>query len=80
MSHIFFIAGLHFGQKKIIEYEKDYRPFETIEQHDNELVKRWNEKVKKRFRLGFRRFLFWQRFIAHCRAIKRNQKFGDGKP
>lgn len=47
MSETFFIADLHFGHKKVIEFEKKHRPFATIEEHDEELVKRWNGRVKK---------------------------------
>lgn len=47
MSETFFIADLHFGHKKIIEFEKEHRPFSTIEEHDEELVRRWNDKVRK---------------------------------
>lgn len=47
MSETFFIADLHFGHKKIIEFEKEHRPFATIEEHNEELIKRWNEKVTK---------------------------------
>jgi len=48
MSNIFFIADLHFGHKKVIEFEKEHRPFATIEEHDDELVKRWNSRVTKK--------------------------------
>jgi len=48
MSNIFFIADLHFGHKKVIEFEKDHRPFATIEEHDEELVRRWNGRVSKK--------------------------------
>lgn len=42
----FLIADTHFGHKKVIVFEKDFRPFETIEQHDDELVYRWNSVVR----------------------------------
>lgn len=48
LNRTFFIADTHFGHTKIIEYEKEYRSFDTIEQHDRELVYRWNSVVKKR--------------------------------
>lgn len=48
MNETFFIADLHFGHKKVIEFEKEYRPFLTIEEHDEELVKRWNTRVTKK--------------------------------
>ena len=48
MSEVFFIADIHFGHKKVIEFEKEHRPFATIEEHDEELVRRWNAKVTKK--------------------------------
>jgi calcineurin-like phosphoesterase family protein len=53
----FFISDTHFGHKNIIKFDgtKDYRPFATIEEHDAELIRRWNSVVGKRdnvFHLG----------------------------
>jgi calcineurin-like phosphoesterase family protein len=46
MAHeIFMIGDLHFGHKNIITFEPEARPFETIEEHDEELVRRWNSVV-----------------------------------
>lgn len=39
----FFISDLHLGHEKVIKF--DNRPFSSIEDHDNTIVKRWNEKV-----------------------------------
>lgn len=47
MSTVLFIADLHFGHRSIINFERTYRPFATIEEHDAELVRRWNKKVRK---------------------------------
>lgn len=48
MSEVYFIGDTHFGHKGIIQFSetKPFRPFETIEEHDAELVKRWNIVVK----------------------------------
>jgi len=46
MPEIFLIADTHFGHKNILEFEKERRPFSCIEEHDEELVRRWNETVK----------------------------------
>lgn len=48
MNSIFIIADTHFGHKKIIQFESARRQFETIEQHDAELVRRWNAVVGKK--------------------------------
>lgn len=49
MSTTFFIGDTHFGHKGIINFEstRPYRPFDTIEQHDEGLIMRWNSVVKK---------------------------------
>jgi len=47
-SSVFFISDTHFGHKAIIWFEKEHRPFQTIEEHDEELIQRWNSIVGKR--------------------------------
>lgn len=46
MNRVFVIADTHFGHKKIIGFEAKHRPFATVEEHDAELVRRWNAAVK----------------------------------
>ena len=46
MMHKYVIGDTHFGHHNIIKFESEARPFETIEEHNEELVKRWNETVK----------------------------------
>lgn len=48
MNKIFVISDTHFGHRKIVEFEKEHRPFATIEEHDAELVRRWNAVVGKK--------------------------------
>ena len=48
MKTTFFISDTHFGHANIIKHEPVLRPFKTIDEHDEELVKRWNAKVKPR--------------------------------
>jgi calcineurin-like phosphoesterase family protein len=48
MSTVFFAADPHFGHAKLLAYESDARPFETIAEHDDALVARWNATVGKR--------------------------------
>lgn len=45
MGKVFFTADLHFGHENVIKF--DARPFETVEEMDEELIRRWNEKVGK---------------------------------
>ena len=43
MGQIFFTSDLHFGHVNCMSY--DGRLFKTIEEHDEELIRRWNDKV-----------------------------------
>lgn len=46
MNRIFVIADTHFGHTKLLDYESVHRPFASITEHDEELVRRWNATVK----------------------------------
>ena len=41
----FFTADLHIGHKNIIKFEQAYRPFASIEEHNESIVDRWNAVV-----------------------------------
>ena len=45
MNQVFFTADLHFGHENVIQF--DNRPFESVEEMDTELMRRWNNKVEK---------------------------------
>lgn len=40
-----FISDLHLGHKNILEFEKEHRPFATLEEMHNAFVERWNAVV-----------------------------------
>lgn len=50
MSEVFFISDTHFGHKGILSFPstKPFRPFDAIEEHDAELVRRWNSVVGRK--------------------------------
>lgn len=77
MTEIFFISDTHFGHRGIISFPatKPFRPFDTIEEHDAELIRRWNYAVGPKdivYHLGD--FCFGKRNIemaAHLNGSKR---------
>ena len=50
MSEVFFISDLHIGHKAIINFDetRPFRQFSTIEEHDEEIINRWNNVVSKK--------------------------------
>ena len=45
MNKIYFTSDLHFGHENVIRF--DNRPFETVDEMDAELIRRWNAKVDR---------------------------------
>ena len=43
MNRVYVISDTHFGHKKVVEF----RPWQTVEEHDRVLVERWNATVRK---------------------------------
>lgn len=47
----YFIADTHFNHKNIIKYSYDYRPFDSIEVHNEVLIRNWNKVVTSKDRI-----------------------------
>lgn len=45
MAETWFISDTHFGHKNILEYEKEYRPFNSVEEMNECIIDRWNSVV-----------------------------------
>lgn len=48
MSNVYFISDLHFHHPKILEFSGDYRDGDTIEEHDQALIDKWNSTINKK--------------------------------
>lgn len=48
MKEIWFTSDTHFYHKSILEHQSNTRKFPSIEEHNEELIKRWNEKIKQK--------------------------------
>lgn len=46
MNETWFTSDTHFGHKNILEYEKEARPFQNIEEMHEVMIERWNSVVK----------------------------------
>lgn len=45
MAETWFIGDTHFGHKNILEYEKEHRPFNSVEEMNECIIDRWNHVV-----------------------------------
>ena len=55
MTETYFTSDTHFGHRNILEYEKEARPFETVEEMNEQLIANWNDTVRPKdivFHLG----------------------------
>lgn len=48
MPNKFFISDTHFSHDGILNFCKEYRPFDSIEEHDEFIIKKWNSIVSNR--------------------------------
>jgi calcineurin-like phosphoesterase family protein len=46
MSNVWFTADTHFGHRAMAATGKGWRPFATVEEHDEHLIEAWNKVVK----------------------------------
>lgn len=46
MTNTWFTADLHFGHNAMAATGKGYRPFATVEEHDETLIENWNARVR----------------------------------
>lgn len=46
-AETWFVGDSHFGHTNILNYEKEFRPFDSVEQMNEVMVQRWNAVVKK---------------------------------
>ncbi len=81
MSEVFFIADTHFGHRGILKFSetKPHRVFASIEEHDEELVRRWNAVVGSKdtvWHLGD--FCFGRRNLEIAARLNGNKKLVMG--
>lgn len=46
MINTWFTSDTHFGHKNILEYEKEARPFSSVEEMNEKLIDNWNSVVR----------------------------------
>ena len=68
---IYFTSDLHFGHKNVIRF--DNRPFTTIEEMDEELIKRWNNKAKDEDTIYILGDVSWYKAEKTCEILSRLQ-------
>lgn len=48
MSNVFVISDTHFFHHKVIQFEHEARPFDTVEEMNEKIIDNWNRVVTKR--------------------------------
>ena len=66
---IYFTSDLHFGHKNVIRF--DNRPFTTIEEMDEELIKRWNNKIKDEDTVYILGDISWHKVEKTCDILSK---------
>ncbi len=78
--NIWFTSDLHFGHKNILQFEKEHRPFSTLEEMHEVLIQNWNSVVKPKdkiyvlgdFAFGKHNIPIARRLNGHKRLILGN--------
>ena len=65
---VFFTSDLHFGHANVIRF--DGRPFEAVEEMNEELIRRWNAKVDKGDLVYVLGDMIWRMQGNHDRFVK----------
>jgi calcineurin-like phosphoesterase family protein len=75
MIETYFTSDTHFGHKNILEYEKEHRPFDTVEEMNEQIIANWNATVRPKdiiFHLGD--FAFGAKNIAIAERLNGQKK------
>lgn len=67
--NVFFTSDLHFGHKNIIRF--DNRPFTSVEEMDEALIRNWNKKVKKNDLIYILGDISWHKDDKTCEIFER---------
>lgn len=79
MIDTWFTSDTHFGHKNILEYEKNARPFSTLDEMHEVLIERWNAVVKPNdivYHLGD--FCFGRRWLAIAASLNGKKRLVMG--
>ena len=78
LRNIFVSSDHHFGHRNIIKFCSETRPFDSIEEHDEQLIQRHNEVVNKNddvYFLGDFAFCKEGTIIEHLRRLNGRKHF-----
>lgn len=85
MINTWFTSDLHLGHTNILEYEKEHRPFKTIEEMNEKLIENWNSVVKQKdivyvlgdFAFGKSNISLAHRLCGEKRLVLGNHDYSD---